>query len=58
MRLLAKDTAIHSGVYTFDIERDGRPEKVVARFSFTYKKVGSPPGWQRPGALRPDSVPT
>ncbi|KAI8475222.1 MAG: hypothetical protein J3K34DRAFT_517475 [Monoraphidium minutum] len=39
VRLLAKDTAIHSGVYTFDIVRDGRPEEVQARFSFTYKKI-------------------
>lgn len=39
VRLLAPDTGIHSGVYTFDVVKDGKPTKVQARFSFTYKKI-------------------
>eukprot|EP00798_Chlamydomonas_sp_ICE-L_P029674 gene29674-biopygen4297 len=39
VRLLAKDTAINSGVYTFDLVKDGKPAKVQARFSFTYKRL-------------------
>ena len=36
--MLDKNTAINSGIYTFDIVRDGQPAKVQARYSFTYKK--------------------
>eukprot|EP00798_Chlamydomonas_sp_ICE-L_P029680 gene29680-biopygen4302 len=39
VRLLAKDTAINSGVYTFDLVKDGKPAKVQARYSFTYKRL-------------------
>jgi uncharacterized protein (TIGR02246 family) len=39
VRLLAEDTAINSGVYTFDLVKDGKPTKVQARFSFTYKRL-------------------
>eukprot|EP00798_Chlamydomonas_sp_ICE-L_P007787 gene7787-biopygen17556 len=39
VRLLAEDTAINSGVYTFDLVKDGKSAKVQARFSFTYKRV-------------------
>ena len=39
VRLLAEDTAINSGVYTFDLVKDGKPTKVQARYSFTYKRL-------------------
>eukprot|EP00798_Chlamydomonas_sp_ICE-L_P019503 gene19503-biopygen28345 len=39
VRLLAEDTAINSGVYTFDLVKDGKPAKVQARYSFTYKRL-------------------
>ena len=37
--MLAPDTAIHSGVYTFDLVKGGKPIKVQARFSFTYTRA-------------------
>ena len=40
IRVLDKDTAVDSGVYTFDIVKDGKPAKVQARYSFVYEKVG------------------
>uniref|UniRef100_A0A7S2QTI1 Calcium/calmodulin-dependent protein kinase II association-domain domain-containing protein n=1 Tax=Chlamydomonas chlamydogama TaxID=225041 RepID=A0A7S2QTI1_9CHLO len=39
VRLLTPETAIHSGVYTFQLNKNGFPAKVQARFSFTYKKI-------------------
>jgi uncharacterized protein (TIGR02246 family) len=39
VRVLGPDTAINSGVYTFDLVVDGAPTQVQARYSFTYKKV-------------------
>uniref|UniRef100_A0A7S2QTK9 Calcium/calmodulin-dependent protein kinase II association-domain domain-containing protein n=1 Tax=Chlamydomonas chlamydogama TaxID=225041 RepID=A0A7S2QTK9_9CHLO len=39
VRLLTSETAIHSGVYTFQLNKNGFPAKVQARFSFTYKKI-------------------
>jgi uncharacterized protein (TIGR02246 family) len=39
VRMLAKDTAINSGVYTFKLNKDGQPTSVQARYSFTYKKI-------------------
>ena len=41
VRLLAPDTAINSGVYTFKLVVEGLPTKVQARYSFTYKKIGN-----------------
>ena len=40
VRLLAKDLAINSGIYTFRITKEGQESTVQARYSFTYKKVG------------------
>ena len=40
VRLLTPDTAINSGVYTFNLTKEGQPASVQARYSFTYKKVG------------------
>jgi hypothetical protein len=40
--MLAEDTAINSGVYTFALVVDGQPTSVQARYSFTYKKVRKP----------------
>ncbi|KAG1674810.1 hypothetical protein FOA52_015197 [Chlamydomonas sp. UWO 241] len=39
VRMLADDTAINSGVYTFDVVKDNKPAKVQARYSFTYKRL-------------------
>ena len=54
VRMLAEDTAINSGVYTFNLVMDGEPTVVQARYSFTYKKVRPMgllfPGFQDPGA--------
>lgn len=38
--VLDNNTAVNSGVYTFDLIRDGQPTFVVARYSFLYEKVG------------------
>lgn len=38
--VLDNNTAVNSGVYTFDIIREGQPTFVVARYSFLYEKVG------------------
>jgi uncharacterized protein (TIGR02246 family) len=35
------DVAINEGIYTFDVVRDGKPDKVQARYSFVYAKEGS-----------------
>ncbi|WP_229217547.1 SgcJ/EcaC family oxidoreductase [Massilia forsythiae] len=40
IRLLGPDTALDSGVYTFDIVRDGKPAKVQARYTYVYEKIG------------------
>lgn len=37
------NTAVNSGVYTFDVVKDGAPTYVVARYSYIYEKVG--PRW-------------
>lgn len=34
----AKDVASNSGVYTFTLEKEGKPTKVQARYSFVYHK--------------------
>ena len=35
----AKDLACNSGIYTFDLVKDGQPTKVQARYSFAYRKI-------------------
>lgn len=37
--ILDEDTAVNSGVYTFDLTRDGQPAFVVARYNYVYQKV-------------------
>jgi uncharacterized protein (TIGR02246 family) len=37
--ILDENSAIDSGIYTFDILRDGVPSYVVARYSFVYERV-------------------
>ena len=32
------NVAINEGIYTFDVVRDGKPDKVQARYSFVYAK--------------------
>mmetsp|Transcript_1748 Transcript_1748/g.3874 ORF Transcript_1748/g.3874 Transcript_1748/m.3874 type:complete len:166 (-) Transcript_1748:417-914(-) len=41
VRILSPNSAINSGVYTFDLVKDGQPTKVQARYSFTYRKIGN-----------------
>ncbi|MET3139123.1 uncharacterized protein (TIGR02246 family) [Undibacterium sp. GrIS 1.2] len=41
IRLLDVDSAIDSGVYTFDLTKDGKHSKVQARYTYVYKKVGN-----------------
>ena len=38
--VLDSTTAMNSGVYTFDIIKEGRPDFMVARYSFVYEKIG------------------
>lgn len=38
--VLDNNTAVNSGVYTFDLIKEGQPTFVVARYSFLYEKVG------------------
>jgi uncharacterized protein (TIGR02246 family) len=38
--VLDANTAVSSGVYTFDMIKGGQPTFVVARYSFTYEKIG------------------
>jgi uncharacterized protein (TIGR02246 family) len=38
--VLDANTAVNSGVYTFDVVKGGQPTFVVARYSFLYEKVG------------------
>lgn len=38
--VLDRNTAVNSGVYTFDVVRDGRADFVVARYNFVYEKRG------------------
>ena len=35
----AHDLACNSGIYTFDIVKDGEPQKVQARYSFVYRRI-------------------
>lgn len=39
IRVLDSDSAIDTGVYTFSLTKDGKVEKVQARYTFVYKKV-------------------
>ena len=38
--VLDTNTAVNSGVYTFDLIKEGEPTFVVARYSFLYEKIG------------------
>ena len=38
--VLDTNTAVNSGVYTFDVIKEGQPTFVVARYNFLYEKVG------------------
>jgi uncharacterized protein (TIGR02246 family) len=38
--VLDSNTAVNSGVYTFDLIKEGEPTFVVARYSFLYEKIG------------------
>lgn len=38
--ILDANTAVNSGVYTFDLIKEGQPTFVVARYSFLYEKIG------------------
>jgi uncharacterized protein (TIGR02246 family) len=38
--VLDANTAVNSGVYTFDVVKEGQPSFVVARYSYLYEKIG------------------
>lgn len=38
IKVLGRAAAVDSGIYTFDIVRDGRADFIVARYSFVYEK--------------------
>ena len=38
IRILGPDTAINSGIYTFHLVKDGKPDNVRARYTFVYQK--------------------
>jgi uncharacterized protein (TIGR02246 family) len=38
--VLDANTAVNSGVYTFDVIKEGQPTYVVARYSYLYEKIG------------------
>jgi uncharacterized protein (TIGR02246 family) len=40
IRILGPDTAVNSGIYTFHLTKDGKPEEVQARYTFVYQKQG------------------
>jgi uncharacterized protein (TIGR02246 family) len=40
IRVLDENTALDSGVYTFDVVRDGRPGQLQARYTYVYEKIG------------------
>jgi uncharacterized protein (TIGR02246 family) len=39
IRVMGPDLALHSGIYTFDVVREGKPEQVTARFDYLYRRV-------------------
>lgn len=38
IRVLGANTAVNSGLYTFHVVKDGKPEEVHARYTFVYQK--------------------
>jgi uncharacterized protein (TIGR02246 family) len=38
--VLDADTAVNTGVYTFSLTQDGRPQQVQARFTYVYELIG------------------
>ena len=39
IRLLSDNSALDTGVYTFDLTKNGKHQKVQARYTFVYRKV-------------------
>jgi uncharacterized protein (TIGR02246 family) len=39
IRILGPDTAINSGIYTFQLVNNGKPQTVQARYTFVYQKM-------------------
>ncbi|WP_338641323.1 SgcJ/EcaC family oxidoreductase [Burkholderia pyrrocinia] len=39
IRLLDDNTALDTGVYTFDLTKNGKPTKVQARYTYVYEKI-------------------
>ena len=39
IRVLDRDTALDTGVYTFSLVKEGKPTKVQARYTFVYEKI-------------------
>lgn len=44
IRILGDDAALDTGVYTFDLVRDGKHQKVHARYTYVYRKDAG--GWK------------
>lgn len=40
IRLLDDNTALDAGVYTFTLTKDGKQQKVQARYNYLYEKIG------------------
>lgn len=39
IQVLDENTAVNSGIYTFDVVKEGVPTYVVARYSFVYERI-------------------
>lgn len=39
IRVLDDTTALNTGVYTFDLVKNGKPQKVQARYTYVYEKL-------------------
>ena len=40
IRVLDENTALDTGVYTFDLTKDGKRQQVQARYTYVYEKLG------------------
>lgn len=41
IRMLGADAALDTGVYTFNLKKDGKAQELHARYTYVYKKVGN-----------------
>jgi uncharacterized protein (TIGR02246 family) len=40
IKVIDSDTAVNTGVYHFDLTKDGKPQRVAARYTYVYELVG------------------